>query len=345
MDLDLEYEIYKISLGFYEIEIDSILYKVVAPTTDIKLRAQRLYQSFIDDNKFNDTQWISASEIDYILRSNGIWNDHKQKELTYSLKNLEQNKIQIYLNFHNKSLLKTARSNLISTKKKINDLHSDKYSLSHLTLEDYAYGVKNRFIVANTVYHNNELVFETDMDSMDAILMDRMLLEIRHNTLGIDDLKLLIKHDLWKSYWISNKEHIFAGPPTTWTDEQRVLVSLNKTHDSIREHTECPDEEILEDSDALEGWMIFQNDKRQKEIKKKSLEDRLGIKNTKAGSQESFIVTTNREEAHEIYGLNDRGVLEDMKEMHTIAKEKGEVQWTELPSVREQAVQEFLQKG
>jgi hypothetical protein len=71
-------------------------------------------------------------------------------------------------------------------------------------------------------------------------------------------------------------------------------------YDNIHEHPECPDDVIIADDDALDGWMLVQKNKSLQEKKQKGVEQ-LG----KSGnSSEVFLMANDIEEASEIVDMN-----------------------------------------
>ena len=73
---------------------------------------------------------------------------------------------------------------------------------------------------------------------------------------------------MWRGYWNADKTNIFDKCTTELTDEQRALLNISRMYDNIYEHPECPDDKIIEDDDALDGWMILQKRKNDKDKKK-----------------------------------------------------------------------------
>jgi hypothetical protein len=334
VDLDIEDNIYRIINGYYFIELNNNIYKVFSTPLLIKQRANALYNEIIDKYKFDTKSWLSKQTIDYLLIRDNLWNKDKSNHCELLLKQLEKTKIELYLKFIDPVNRKNCKQLIQEIKTKINNYHNDKYYFYHMSLEGYAHSIKNQFIIAHTVYKNDELIFKDDWNNIDISLLDSISSEIYKKNLGLDEIRYLSKQELWKSFWSASKENVFAPPTTQWTDEQILIVNISKSLDSIREHPECPTEDIINDSDALDGWMLFQHDKTQKEKKKQQLEERLGLKNNKGGVNELFVLTDNKEEAREIFDLNDNNIKQDIKEIRKVAQSGKSVNWTELPHVQ-----------
>jgi hypothetical protein len=334
---DIEDIIYRIISGFYYIEVDGTVYKIVLPKLSVKHEAQNIYRLALNRSKFDDG-WISSGEIENYLKYFNIWNNDKAKLLEGLPKELNKYKIQLYLNFNHPENKKQIKETIKSLNKQINELTNDKQSFDYLSLDSYALGLKNQFIISQTVYHNNELVFNGNFEDTDSTLLEKIILEIHRNSLSAYTLKTISRHDLWKSYWDASKERIFKSPAIEWTDEQISLINLSKMLDSIREHPECPNDEIIADFDALDGWLLHQQEKMEKEKKKQAISDKYGL--DKQNGSEVFLVTDSVEETKEIYSLNSREDNYNIKTMHQAVKEKGEMKWSEVPHVQRQLKQE-----
>jgi hypothetical protein len=143
---------------------------------------------------------------------------------------------------------------------------------------------------------------------------------------------------VWKNFWSANKENLFDRSTINWTDEQRTLVILTKMYDAAMEHPECPPDSVFEDDDMFDGWMIVQRKENEKLRNKNRTEKLLeGKKLDKAG--EIFVMAKSKEEASNIFDLNDPNARHTIKERQTILAQTGkELNETELPDVRRNLV-------
>lgn len=343
MDQDYEGILYRIFSGFYTIDIDGKNYKIISPTISIKNQAHKIYLGVLDDYKFDTTSWISEKAIKNLLKAYNIWDDTKQKLLDESIKDIDKLKIQLYLNFNNSTLKSEIKTKLVSLNDNINKLYAQKHYFDYLTLDHYAQSIKSQFIIVNTILDsNNQPIFNfNDFDYIDIKFLEKIVNHIQDNIIDIYMIKKIARNELWKSFWSISKEKIFDGKIKDWTDDQRSLVNFSKVLDSIREHMEAPSEEIINDDDALDGWILYQHEKTEKEKKKKLINDRYNLDNKKAG--ELFLVTDNTEEAREIFQLNDPMASTDIKQMQKIANEKGQLNWSELPHVKRDIQQQLME--
>jgi len=333
--VDTEALFYRIINGYFVCSIENNFYKVYAPTINLKQKAYSLYLSVIEDNKFDTESWITQDMIDNLLKINKIWNDDLQKDYDSTLKNIEYAKIDLYLKYNNLDAKNKIKKLLKTLDKKINDLYNRKHYFDSLTLEYYSNSLKNQFLVMNSTYdQDDEKVFGDDINNVDTKLLESILFELYSNQISIDEIRTLAHAEIWKSYWDASKENLFGTPCVNWTDDQRGLINYSKMLDSIREHPECPDENIIKDDQALDGWILYQKQKNIKEKKKQEIIDKVGEKQTSNSKNkdyinETFIITDSDEEAKEIFELNDITTQKDIIATHEIVKEKGSIPWSE----------------
>lgn len=330
--MNLEKILYRILLGYYYITIDDQQYKVVYPSLDIKYRAEMLYDSIIDDNKF-DKRLLTEKEILVYLKLNNIWQPSDEESLSKCKKLIDDTKIDLYVNYSNEKKKEALKQQLASAVSDMNKLLYNKTCMNYLGIQDHATSVKNEFLIMNTIYDkDNKLVFNSpEKDSYEYQKLQKFIRAIVDESLDINILRTLVKSDLWRSFTtclsiVQEKEHL--------NDDYRYLIGLHKMYDSVRQHPECPSEDIINDDDALDGWFLYNNRKAEKEKKKNSIMNKVrgNIKN--AG--EVFIITDDVKEKQEIYGLNDQTAQHNIKEMIALGSKDPNLntKWNELPFVQ-----------
>lgn len=331
--MDIDKLIQRIVLGFYLLEIDGELYEIRSPSFSIKSKAQILYDQVIQNNKYDTSSWPSQQTIDYYATINNIWNKSYDEQLKELNKNLDKLKINLYLKYTDNNSRSSIKKDIVSTVKQINSLIQKKHYFSFLNLKDFADSIRYQYILCNIVYLNNELVFDiNNIDNNQCDLFNKITQEINQNIISLVDIKTIARSQHWRNYWTASKEHIFPPPVINWTDEQILLINMSKMYDNIREHPECPPDNIIEDDDALDGWILHQNDKREKEKKKQQIEDRYGLKDKKG--DEVFLLTQSKEEASEIYGLNDLTTKANIQEIFAVGQKNQPTNWIDLPHIQ-----------
>ena len=146
-----------------------------------------------------------------------------------------------------------------------------------------------------------------------------------------EEFKLLARSSLWRGYWNAGKNNIFEKPISLLTDEQKALLNISRMYDNIYEHPECPDDKVIEDDDMLDGWMIFQKKKREKDKKQEQF---FGANNKMKNASEIFMMAKGRQEAEEILDLNSDENKALIKNKMNYINQKGYVEEKDLPDVQ-----------
>lgn len=340
--MDIEGLLYRVISGFYLININNVEYKVITPTLFIKQKAHHIYNDILKNNRFDTQHWLRKNYAERLLEKNGVWGAEQEDELKIIKNRLDDIKIELYLKYNDPPLKKKIKDSIKTANKKINEMYSKKNSMEHLTLEYYAETVKNEYILSQTIYKENKLAF--DFNNSNQHKLHEIIAELKNYTITIDQLKALARSELWRSYWTSCATNVFDQPAYDWGDDQRTLINLTKMYDNIYDNPDRPETAVIEDDDALEGWMIFTHRKYEKERKKTKLMDSIGGKYKNAN--EIFIVTNSIEEAKEVHGLNDAQGMAQINHIKKIMKNSNEpIPWQDLPHVKMQIEQQIKQKN
>lgn len=323
----------RILSGYYVFIFNNQKYKLLYPSIDIKYQAELLAQEEFDKNKYND--WMTKESLLYSLISLGLWPSNGDKELTKLDEQIENLKVDLYKNFYNKVKQKNIRKSLQNYKRQYNIYYNKRHSYDHITLEGYCDNIKNEYILIHSLYNENGLIF--DKNNVDTALLKDIAFYISQNTISITDFKTISRSPIWKNYWSVNENNLFDRPTINWTDEQKTLVVLTKMYENARESPDCPPDEVFEDDDVFDGWMISQRRKIEEEKKKRRTEKSLPGKLDKA--QEVFLVAGSKEDAENIYDLNDhenRQVIKERESFLQYSAKNGnkKITVTQLPDVQ-----------
>jgi len=326
MNDDQELLLYRIFCGYLIFYVNNEKYKLINGSYILKYEAQILYNNIINDEKYND--WLREENLENLLIYLNLWT----KDTTMIIKDIEKkidnSKVDYYSNFKFADKKKSIKKNLESYKKQLNTILSKKEELYSHTLEGYASSIKNEYIISNTLYKNETLVFDNKSSENNYVLFNNIVNELNKYTINISEFKQLAQSNLWRSYWNVRKNNVFNNE---LTDDQRTLISISQMYDRVYEHPECPNDEIIEDDDALDGWMIVQKRKIEKDKKQQQIE----LLNPKLkNAQEVFLFTNNAQEAEEIIGLNSPESLNRMKSKINYVNKFGLTQESQLPDVQ-----------
>lgn len=325
----------RILSGFYLFIYRDNRYKLKYPDISIKYEADIYCQEEYVKNRFND--WIHNDDILNILITLGIWDPLLEKEFKEINTKIDDAKVDLYKNFVNINRVKTLRRQISSLKKRHNFLYNTRHSMDHLTSEGYSLLLKNQYILANSLYDDNDQKLFNNIDNINFSLFNSLSNTIHENLIPAEAFREIARSDVWRNYWSANKDMIFDKPTINWTDEQKTLVILTKMYDNAYDHPECPPDSVIEDDDMFDGWMIMQRRQNEKDKNKKRTENMLGNKLNKAG--EVFLVANSMDEAQNIYNLNDDSARFTISErQNTILRSDKPVDVTELPDVQRELI-------
>lgn len=324
----------RILSGFYYFIYGNKKYKLVYPDMNIKYQAELFANEQYELNRFNE--WIFDDDIVYYLVSAGLWDYTWDTTLKKLEVQIEDYKVDLFKNFLNPNRLKTIRRSLDTTRKRYDQMYSIRHSFDHLTPRGYANILKNQYIISHSIFDDNNIsVFDLNEKNIDLNLLNNIIEFLSNNTLDIKLFRKIARSDIWRNYWSANKDYLFDKPTINWTDEQRTLVVLTKMYDSAYENTECPPDNVFEDDDMFDGWMIAQRRENEKIRSKNRTEKMFGNKGGLNKAQEVFLVANSKEEAEAIYNLNDSSSIHIINERNNAIKNSGkDIQEADLPDVQ-----------
>lgn len=325
----------RILSGYYIFTYKNYKYKLIYPNADIKYHAELYADDEYEANKFNS--WILEDDILNILISLGLWSYNGDENLKKLENQIEDLKVDLYNNYFNQTKLKTIRRYLANTKASYNKQYNIRHSFDNYTITGYLESLKNQYILAYSLYDSNENLVFDDLNNINYLFFNNISNIISANMIDTVTYRKIARSNLWHNYWSTNNQNIFNKPVINWTDEQKMLVMFTKMYDNAREHSECPPDNIFEDDDLFDGWMILQRRENEKQKNKNRTSKLLEGKNLK-NANEVFLVAGSQDEAQNIYDLNDPMSRNIIKERSNLVNNNKDAQIPEqnLPDVQRQ---------
>jgi len=326
----------RILSGFYIFIYKGQKYKLIYPNISVKYDAELYAEEEYENNKFND--WIQDDQIIDTLVSLGLWSYNGDESLKNIENQIEDLKIDLFKNFLSKEKTKSIRRTLDNTREAYNRQNSNRHSLDHLTVSGYINNIKHQYILVHSLYYdNNQPVFNIK-EYVDYTLLNNLSSIIASNTIDFTTFRQIARSDNWRSYWSANKDFIFDKAAIDWTDEQRTLISISKMYDSAYQHPNCPQDNVINDDDMFDGWMILERRENEKNKNKNRIEKMLEGKNL-SKANEVFLMADSQDEAKNIYGLNDNTSRHIIKERNkAIISSNKDIQEADLPDVQRNLV-------
>lgn len=331
-DVEIDLLLHRILCGKLYFYFKGDKYELRSADNNLRYEADLLYDNVIQDEKYNE--WIREENMLEVMHNLGLWHNTMNSIIKQLQNKIDNFKVELFQNFAAISKHKKIRNNLQNVKNQLNKILSSKQDFFNHTLEGYASSIKNEFIVCNTLYKDNKKVFNyKNNNATTYTFFNELISEINKYAIGIDDIKNVAKSEHWKSYWNANKTNVFSGSVSEWTDDQRGLVNISKMYDSVYEHPECPNDTVINDNDMLDGWMIIQKRKHEKEKNQKTIDElNPNLKN----AQEVFLMANNKEDIESILDLNSQEAMFRLNQKIAAINRAGEVNDSQLPDVQMQ---------
>lgn len=330
---DIRIVLYRILSGTLFFDIDSETYEFKRITNKTKYEAEIIYKSIINDEKYNE--WIRSDNAEMIMTNLGLWTKDTNDMIKQLEKSIENNKVELFSNFLYPDRIKKIRKSLDSYRGQLDRLLSSKqnFIVSH-TLEGHAENIKNEHMVCQNLFKNDNRIFDS-LNTINAsgsyLYFNSLVSELNKHSISMSQYRQIARSDEWRSYWTCNKTNMFDGCVANWTDEQRSLVNITKMYDNIYEHPECPNDKIVEDDDALDGWTIVQKRKNEKNKNQQSIDT---INPNLKKAQEVFLMAQDKEEVDNILGLNTPDSLYRMNQKIAAINAVGTIDDINLPDVQ-----------
>lgn len=311
------------------------LYYYKFPDIDIKLQADLLYDETFEQLKFDDI--ILEENLDYYLQEYEIVNFSLKDHLKRLNKKLDDLKIELFQNFFLTSKRKAVENKIKNLRRNIEEAEIQNYSLAKLTIENICANIQNDFLLLNGIFSSNhKLVFNSkDLTDVDQFLFNALSQEINKKFLKSSDYRLVARSSNWKALWNIKKHHIFDGSVASWSEEQKTMVGISQMYDSVYQHPDCPEDEIIEHDDALDGWSTYHSRKIKEEKKKNGVSSKL---EKHKNAQEVFVVANSQQDVEDIIGMNDSEGLGRMQSKINFVidkqKKSEKVLEIEIPQVR-----------
>jgi hypothetical protein len=293
-DRRTQYLVHRILSGTLIFKREGKTLELRSPSLELKYMSDVLYKHNYEQNIY---EFILREDIRPLLLKAGYVTPLHDDDVKRIKKKVDNLKIQLYQNFWDRTRTRKNRQSLASAKKRQEELISNSLSLDHLTLEHHCTLQSMKYIIKNTLYdyETKELVMSEETTNKEY---EDYLHYLNENMIDVDKIKKLARSEYWKGYYAVCKQNSFKEIGEL-TQEQKTLYHLSVMYEKITEHPDCPDDGIINDDDALDGWMLFQQDKMKAEKQKStSKTDKIG------NSQEVFYMAQNKEQAEDILNLN-----------------------------------------
>ena len=309
---------------YFIILINNKKYIIRRPTSDILYRAQLVYENILSKHKFND--WMGENECINHLVNIGKWTlagDQKMGEIE---KFIEDQKVLLYQSAIQADKVRPIRKQLLQAKQFLNKLHEVKYSLHSFTLRGFAQFAQQQYILGKTIYQEEQWL--TDMSLK---LLDQIKIKMCDFIVSSAEFRELARTDPWRSYW-GMTDNPFSSHVVDLDHDKRTLMTYSKMYDNIYENPDCPSEQVINDDDMLDGWMIVQRRERQEKKQEKQSDNVVGNLSAKyQNSNEIFLPAQSKEQIGQVDKMNTVKSKMVRKQRQQMIDKQGRVGVGKLP--------------
>lgn len=303
--------------------INNNLFVIQNPTADIKYEAEEIYQDALND-AMNEGMMTRDDLVIELIR-HGLWSLENEKFLENLPGEIEDLKVKLFESTFKSKEREAIRKGLSLLRTRMEGFYMQKYALDYNSCESYAGLCKNYFILEKTLYCNNNPIHLIDGNTLDEIASC-----VSSTRLSEKQIRELSRSEQWRSLWSLRGVGVFDVPLSCFTEEQKSLCLWSKMYDNINESPDLPSDDVINDDDMLDGWLIIQRRKRDAELKKKAGESFLGSDKSK-NADEVYIVVDSIEDARKVESMNNTMGKIKKAQRNQMIKEKGVVSEQQLP--------------
>lgn len=318
----------RVRSGVYFVEHDGIKLKIVTPTIEEELEMAEGYNQAYEDALADD--FMTEDQTLEWMKSRGLWSDEDEKKIEALKRDIEKLKVGIYENRNRDGAKDQIRKHIRGAEEQLAKQMDKKHSFSSNTCEGVAMLEKSFDFIKTCTYYGGE---KYDFKGLSV----EFVLHLFHDKiLSEKQTREVARNDPWRTVWMlrdSNSYKLFANEGRELSVDQKNLLVWSRMYDNIQESMDCPDDDVIEDDDLLDGWFIVQRKKRESEKAESDFDN--STKNDKIkNSSEIFMVPSNKKEAEKIEALNDPTAKMIKKQRIAITKQQGEVGAAEFPDAQ-----------
>ena len=326
-----EYIVSVICAGYIRCEVSSGEFALIhSPNIHEKYIAEEVYakayDKAIEDNLYFD------EEIVVWLRENGFWSDLDEKRLEQIPKDIEKTKLSMFESQFDIAKRENLRSFLRKAEVQLNRTLRKRHAYDHLTCSGFANYAKQNWIIENCTKYENGKPYDFTYKSISEVLANW-----QESQLSEEIYREIARTDPWRGIWAAHKRGVdlFGRIAAEYTQPQKGLCAWSSMYDSISESQESPSDEVIQDDDLLDGWLIKQ--RKSSEQRKSQQQADMSLPENISNKGEVFLMTGNKtEDIERVANMNDplsRSIVKSR--LKTVKEADGAVVEADLPDVRQ----------
>jgi predicted Fe-Mo cluster-binding NifX family protein len=300
---------------------------IVSPSIDIQYQASIVYSQSLEDSH----DLMSREECESLSIYKGFLSEKEFDSVESLSKDVENFQVELYLNRSKSnekekiaSYIKKARNEQIRVLNLAGKY--DQYSS-----EGYASFCKINFLLRKTTYLNKKPY------RFKSIRIEELVRHYTNNILLPNTIRKLARTNPWINRWSAFKSNGIIFPEGyNITEPQQLLLMWSSFYDSVNESPDKPEQFVIDNDDMLDGWLVLQRDKENKENKSEPV-----TRNSKiAKAQEVYIVANNIDEVKNIENMNSPSSRNVRKQRFQKVMKEGTVNHMDMPDVKNEYIQQ-----
>lgn len=333
-----DYYISRIFSGQIRLHLRDGVVLLGVPTTKQWYSSCEIYNEVYENAVFDGL--MTDDELLGELLDAKLWSLPEEERLEAIRDDIEELKVKIY---KAKSGFKSVderyfKQKLAGIEEERGELFGRRHALDYITANGVAQSARLSYLIGFSLFSvGGDRLFnnEDEVAADDTNIIERSITHFSSNRIDENKLRELARCDLWRNYWSIGKERVFDKTPDQLTEEQRSIFLWSRLYDSVNEDPESPSNDIVEDDDALDGWLILR--RRERESKKLTDQGQKQISsNSKiANSQEVFVIAQTQEDADRFNKSMATGASQIIKRQRMAALEnQGKLSHADMPDMR-----------
>ena len=332
----------RVVAGVLRLRLRGRTYTLRWPTREQRLEAEEVFREALEQATLDDIQ--TDEEVVDFLVGEGFWSEKDESALLGLPKDIENLKVGLYES-RATDRAGQIRDTLERARQALRKLESRRHQYDHTTRLGIARVAAMRYKLARGLCLGEKFLFPevTDLDD-ESDLLSEVLTAWQDAQLTETQVRALARSNAWRTLWNckGTAPSVFGVPACDYTDEQLHLVAASTLYDNVREHPECPPEEVLFDDDLFDGWLILERRKRDREGAEKSIEDSFTDPRIR-NSQEVFKIVKSPEEAKKVQSLNSASAQSVLNKRRAVIEKHGRAEDSDLPDVKQRYRMEMNQ--
>jgi hypothetical protein len=278
---------------------------------------------------------MNEDEMYDMMLQNGVWSKEEEEKIEAFPTRIENLKVALFEAQIQPKIFDATKKTLNNEKERFKKLLEKKSRFGNFTSTGAANTLKLQYLLyVSVIDKKGEFVYDGDNFWEDEHkLIEHIFKKYLSEQIKEEKIRELARTEPWRSYWGASKVEgsVFGKGAAELTTDQRALINWSKFYDGIYEHMESPSEKVVQDDDLLDGWLIIQKRKRERDKLEKEVDKKLG-KNK--GAQEVYVMADNAEHAQKINSLNNPMAKGIKNSRDKAIEEHGSVAEQDLPDAK-----------